>query len=108
MDLRAYYQELRDVEASITEEFVVVVSKPTPDGGKAGIRTEVTPGVAARLVVEGRARLASAEESETYLAEVRDTKQRYDDAVASSRVKVTLIYDSELRALRDKNRPVKD
>ena len=48
MDLRAYYQKIRDIEAEIVEEFPVVVSVEGPDGGRAGVRTEVTRRIAAR------------------------------------------------------------
>ena len=42
MDLRAYYQKIRDTEAEITEAFPMVVSLATADGGKEGVLTEVT------------------------------------------------------------------
>lgn len=57
MDLRAFYQRIRQLESEIREPFVRVVSKSTPDGGKAGIKTDVSRRVAARLVVEGKAEL---------------------------------------------------
>jgi hypothetical protein len=57
MDLRIYYQKIRDVEATITEEFPVVVSKETPDGGKKGVRTQVPRKIAAKMIVEGLAEL---------------------------------------------------
>lgn len=107
MDLRAYYQELRQTAASIADEHVVVVSIATPDGGKAGVRTEVTKDVAARLIVERRARLASEEEAETYRAELRDAKERADQDAAAARVQFTVISDAELRGLRDRTRPLK-
>ena len=107
MDLRAYYQRLRETEASIEDEFVVVVSNATSDGGKAGIQTEVRRPVAARLIVEGRARLAAAEESRVYRTELREAKQRADDAAAAARLQVTVISDTELRGLRERARPSK-
>jgi hypothetical protein len=58
MDLRAYYQNMRKIEAGITEPVVVIVSRETPDGGKAGVKNEVTRAVAARMIAEGRAELA--------------------------------------------------
>ena len=47
MDLRAYYRKLREVEASISEEHVVLVSLATPEGGKPGVRTEAPRAIAA-------------------------------------------------------------
>ncbi len=57
MNLRVYYQRIQEVEANIREAFVTVVSRATPDGGKAGMKTDVPRRVAARLVVEGKAEL---------------------------------------------------
>ena len=36
MDLRLYYQKIRDMKATIPDEFPVVVSHETDDGGKEG------------------------------------------------------------------------
>jgi len=63
MDLRLYYQKIREASSKIADAFPVVVSKETADGGKDGILNEVTRAIAAKMLVEGLARLASAEES---------------------------------------------
>ena len=107
MDLRNYYQQLRQAETSIADEFVIIVSNATPDGGKAGMRIEVARAVAARLIVEGRARLATTEESESYRAELCELKQRAEQAAAAARGQVTVISDAELRGLRERPRPQK-
>ena len=36
MDLRNYFQRMRQIESEIAEPFVVVSSLDTPDGGKSG------------------------------------------------------------------------
>ena len=41
MDLRAYYQKMRKVESEIQDPYVVIVSRETPDGGRAGVKSEV-------------------------------------------------------------------
>ena len=69
MDLRAYYREVREVQRSFTEPFVVVVSEKTQDGGRAGVKSEVTTEIAARLIVDGKARAATAEETEGHRKE---------------------------------------
>ena len=68
MDVRAYYQKIRKVEAELAERFVVVVSRETPDGGKPGVLTEVSRGLAAKLIVEDQAALASPEEAAEFRA----------------------------------------
>ncbi len=62
MDVRIYFQKVRQIEAAITKPHAVVVSLETPDGGRAGMMTEVSRIMAARLVAENKARLATDEE----------------------------------------------
>jgi hypothetical protein len=69
MDVRVYYQKLRKIEATIPEPYVVVVSRETPDGGKPGVKTDVSRSLAARLIVEDQATLASPEETAQFRAE---------------------------------------
>lgn len=104
MDLRDYYQQLRQIAERISDEHAVVISNATPDGGKAGVRTEVSRAVAARLVVEGKARLASSEETDAYRAGLREARQKADQEAAAARLQVTVISDSELRGLRERVR----
>lgn len=67
MDLRVFYQKLRNLEQEIATDHVVVVSLETADGGKPGVRTEVSRENAARMIVEGRCRLATKSETTEYL-----------------------------------------
>ncbi|MGI8990144.1 MAG: hypothetical protein ACR2I2_11250 [Bryobacteraceae bacterium] len=63
MDLRAYYKKIREVESNIEGPFVVLISQETPEGGKFGVRTQVPRHIASKLIVEGRARIATSEEA---------------------------------------------
>ena len=107
MDIRAYYQKVRKAEAEIASEHAVVVSVATSDGGKEGIKTEVGRFKAARLIVEGKARLATTEESGEYHAAMQESRRLAEEAEASSKVQVTLISDADLRALQGKAKPVR-
>jgi hypothetical protein len=100
MDLRAYYRKLREIEASLAEEYPVVVSQETPDGGKAGVRNEVPRPVAARMIVEGKARLATEEEAAEYRRQLTEARRRAEQAAAANRIQVTVIPEAELKALR--------
>ena len=51
MNLQGFYQKVRETEAAIGEEFPLIVSHGTSDGGKAGTFTEVPRRLAAMLVV---------------------------------------------------------
>lgn len=108
MDLRAFYRKLREVEAGIGEEYPVVVSRETPDGGRAGVRSEVRREVAARLIVEGRARLATAEEAAEFRQQEAEAKRRAEQQAAASRVQLTIVSESELRALKSALRQGKE
>ena len=66
MDLQVYYQKIREMETKITDEFPLMVSVETSDGGKGGTKTEVPRRLAAKLLVEGQARLASKDELKAY------------------------------------------
>ncbi len=69
MDLKLYYQKLRSIESEIQDEFPVVVSRATPDGGVAGVKSQVSRGLAARLIADDKVALASAKAAQEFLAE---------------------------------------
>lgn len=97
MDLRAYYKKVREAEASLREEHVVVVSIATAEGGKAGVRTETPRLVAAKLIALGSARPATEEESAEFRRGLVEAKARYDQEEAARRVQVMVIPSSELK-----------
>lgn len=82
MDLRAYYQKIRKIESEISEETVVIVSRETSDGGRAGVRTEVPRAVAARMVAQETAELASAEVAARFRSE---TEARWRTSMGAHR-----------------------
>ena len=77
MDLRAYYDKIRTIEAVIDAVFAVVTSRATPDGGRAGVMTELPRAVAARLVADGKADLANPEEAARFRS---DTEAKWKEA----------------------------
>jgi hypothetical protein len=100
MDLRVYYQKVRQVEAGLTEADVVVVSHETPEGGRAGVRSEVSKRTAAQMVVSGKARLATAGEAAEFREETAAARQAIEQERAASRVQFTVAPESDLRWLR--------
>lgn len=93
MDLRQYFRKIREAEASLTDEYPVVSSLETPDGGKAGIVSEVPRAIAAKMIVEGRAVIATETERERYRQEQLDGRARAEKAELAKRVQVALIAD---------------
>ncbi len=76
MDLRIYYQQIRAVERDIASRDAVVMSMATRDGGKQGVLSEVPRALAASLIVDGKARLASTEEEAHFRSEMIEARQR--------------------------------
>lgn len=98
--MRVFYQKMRQVEASLEEAHVVVISMETPDGGRAGVAAEVSKGVAARMIVEGKARLARADEAEAFRGRMAEAKLAADQLAAAGRVQITVLSEADVRALK--------
>ncbi len=100
MDLRHYYAEVAATEETIEGEDALIVSRPTGDGGKAGVISEVPKGIAARLVVEKKARLATPDEVEFYRLEQAEGHKLRQEAALAQRVQVTLVSEHEWKSLQ--------
>jgi hypothetical protein len=105
MNLRAYYQKIRDIEQSLLEPFVILISCETPDGGKEGVLTEVPRLLAARMIVDGRAALAGEALAHAFHEHKNEAKRLTDQAALGTRMHVTVTPASEPRKV---NRLVKD
>ena len=104
MDLRAYYKRIREVEARIGQPYVVVMSLDTPDGGKAGVSAEVARPVAAKLVTEGRVRLATEEEAAAFHSGQTEARLAEEARIAAQRMQVMLVPSAETRVRTTKPR----
>ena len=100
MDIRAYFEKLRKVERSITADEVVVISLATSDGGREGVASEVHRSCAARLITEGRARLATTEEITEFRSATENAIQKAEQLRLAQRVQVAMISDHDLRSLK--------
>jgi hypothetical protein len=104
MDLRVFFQKLRKLEREILDPHVVVVSQETPDGGRAGQLAEVSRSNAARLILEGHARLATADESGEFRAAAQKAVEEAQQRLLAEKVQVNLISDADLRVLKNASR----
>jgi hypothetical protein len=100
MNVRVYYQKIRETESDIIDEYPVVVSRETGDGGKAGVMTEVPRRVAAKFLVDGTATLASAADANEFRTNQAKAKQAFDDAVAAAKVQLTVVSAAELERMK--------
>jgi hypothetical protein len=107
MDLKVYYQKIRDLEQGFQSAYPVVVSLETPDGGTPGVMTEAPPRIAAKMIVEGRARLADPAEAKKFEEQKMEAKRVADHLQASARMQVTVVSESDLRALRSSKPPAR-
>lgn len=107
MDMRVYYRKIHEIEAGLAEP-VVVISLETQDGGKAGVPTEVARRNAAKLIVDGKGRLASEEEARWFQAAQAEAKRAADQLEAGRHLQVTLVTPIEPKNLKSGNRPTKD
>lgn len=100
MDLKQYYQKIREIETGIREQFVVVESLETPDGGKAGTYTEVAPKVAAKMVVDRVARLVKPEAAKRWREEQAEAQRAAEQAAAAGKVQLSVVPTDELNRLK--------
>ena len=108
MDLQVYYQKIREMENKIADEFPLVASMETADGGKVGTKTEVPRRLAAKMLVEGTARLATKEEAKAHREALAEAKRAADRAAAAARVQLTVVSATELERLRGEARSNKE
>ena len=100
MDLRIFYQKLRKIEQGIADPHVVVVSNETPDGGRAGQKSEVSRSMAAKLVVEGKARLASPEEGAEYRSVIEQARQEAEQRALAQKIQVNVVSEADFRTIK--------
>jgi len=93
MDLKRYYQELRKKEADIEGHDIYVVSMDTPDGGKAGVITQVPKTIGCKLIVEGRARLATPEEVEQFEKEEAEKRAEFQNQEFARKIQVQVVAE---------------
>ena len=103
MDLRNYYAKVRDAHAMLIGEHIVMVSLETSEGGKAGVKTEAPRAIAAKLIAEQRARVATDEEAREFYEANREAKAAYDDDQAAKRLQVMVIPANEFKKQRERS-----
>jgi hypothetical protein len=91
MDLRSYYKKVREADSMLTGDDVVLVSLATSEGGKEGVLTEAPRGVAAKLIAEGRARVATEAESHGFREGLREAREQYEQDEAARRVQLVMV-----------------
>ena len=91
MDLRSYYKKVKEAEATLKTDEVVLVSLATCEGGKEGVLTEAPRTVAAKLIAELRARVATASEAREFRDGLRAGQEQYQQEEAARRIQVVMV-----------------
>jgi hypothetical protein len=99
MDLQLHYGKMRQEEQKMTDEFPVIASNETSDGGKANIFVEVTRRIAARFITLGLARIASGEEKKIFDDAKIAARQAAIDALERANVSATLLATRSIERL---------
>jgi len=107
MDVKTYYQRIRDMEATITTPYTVVASLPTDDGGKKGVLVEVPRRLAAKMVVEGSAELVPAAQVTAFQQAQEAACKAAQDAATAAKLEVTMVPSDELKKLTDDMKKLK-
>lgn len=107
MDVKTYYQRIRETEKTIPTSYAVVASLSTDDGGKKGVLVEVPRHLAAKMIVEGSAEIASAEQSMAFQESKEAACQAANNAAVASKLEVTMVPSDELKRLTDDMKKLK-
>lgn len=98
MDVRQYYKKIREVKAEIEDSFVFVTSLETSDGGRAGVVSEVTRDLAARLIVEGCAARSTAKEIEAFKKKQQEVRKAAERSEFSKSIHLAVIREPDQTA----------
>jgi hypothetical protein len=101
MDVKTYYQKIRQTEKAIPDPFTVVSSLSTDDGGKSGVLVEVPRYLAAKMIVEGSAQLAAVEEVTAFRLAGEVACKAASEAAVAGKLEVTMVPSDELKKLTD-------
>jgi len=96
MNMRTYYQKIRDIEQAILEPVVILESNETADGGKEGLLTEVPKRLAAKMIVDGRARLANEQSTREFHEKKAEAKRTADQEAITNKMQMMLVPTAEL------------
>jgi hypothetical protein len=105
MDLQLHYSKMRQEEQKMTDEFPVIASNESSDGGRANVFAEVTRRIAARFITLGLARLATGEEKKTFDDAKIEARLMAIEALERANVSATLLATRSIERLHAGAKP---
>ncbi|MFN7920743.1 MAG: hypothetical protein U0Q16_11635 [Bryobacteraceae bacterium] len=100
MDLKVYFRQIREMAAEIKKDFVVVASKWNANGAKDGVLTEVSRDLAAKLIVDDKARLADDGETARYYQELQKAADKAQEEDRISKVQFAVLSEADVERLK--------
>jgi hypothetical protein len=102
MDLRQFYRKIREIESTIPDKYPLVTSLATGDGGKEGLVSEVPRYQAARMIVEGKARLSTDEEKKDYVDSIAAVHKQIEELEATRRAHFGFLFPPDQKQVAPK------
>jgi hypothetical protein len=96
---------MRQEEQKMTDEFPVIASHETSDGGKANIFAEVTRRIAARFITLGLARMATGEEKKIFDDAKFEARRVAIESLERANVSATLLATKSIERLHAGAKP---
>jgi hypothetical protein len=93
MDIRAYFQKVREIERGIANPYVVVVSLATSEGGKPGCMTEVSRAAAAQMIADSKARLADDAERAEFHKRTQQALAVAEEERMAGKIQLTVVSE---------------
>jgi ribosomal protein L9 len=100
MDLSVFYGKIRQQEKEINDQFPIIVSHETGNGGKAGVLAEVARGIAARFIVQGLARIATDQEALIYRDAQAEAKRLADELLEAAKTQAVTVTARAIERLQ--------
>ena len=89
-----FYRESREHAESIKEDFPLLISKNTRNGGKAGVFSEVSREEAGRRLASNSHRLATPEETAKHRSETSDARLAAETSDAAQKMRLAIIQQA--------------
>jgi hypothetical protein len=105
MDLQLHYGKMRQEQEKMTDDFPVIASNETADGGRANVFIEVTKRIAARFIALGLARLANGEEKQIFHDAKLEARQIAIDAIEKATFSATLLATRSIERIQAGSKP---
>lgn len=102
MNLRKYYESVKEARKKLPEPFAYVTSTSTPNGGVEGVVTEVETEIAARMIVDGVATPSSEEEISAFKERREANRIAAKEEELRNKVRITLVNEPAFHFESDK------